>query len=170
MIYFKRRAQAVRMGDEFSQTDSSSCLNGWWFFFERIAWAIRTDDEFLWSDSLRPVCSNGWRTAICLRAVNHLEHFCVRGHIFADKTTVFEVNFLYGFILHNTEMGALQYHHPTANNNLVLEQPCLISSQADLEHTLQVISKLDFLEWVHQQRPNSKWVIDVITNVTRFIR
>ena len=34
--------------------------------------------------------------------------------IFADQT---------GFILHNTETGALQYHHPSANNNLVLEQP-----------------------------------------------
>ena len=32
--------------------------------------------------------------------------------IFADQTTVFKVNLSFGFILRNTETGALQYHHP----------------------------------------------------------
>ena len=34
--------------------------------------------------------------------------------IFTDQTTVFKVNFAFGFILRNTETGALQYHHPSA--------------------------------------------------------
>ena len=38
--------------------------------------------------------------------------------IFADQSTVFKVNFSFGFIFRNTETGALQYHHPSANNNL----------------------------------------------------
>ena len=86
--------------------------------------------------------------------------------IFADQTTVFKVNFACGFILRNTETEALQYHHPSANNNLVLEQPFLVSDQDDLERAIEEISNIDFLEWVRQQRPNSKWVVDLVTNVT----
>ena len=51
--------------------------------------------------------------------------------IFADQTTVFKINLSFGFILRNTETRALQYQHPSANNNLVLEQPFLISNQDD---------------------------------------
>ena len=89
--------------------------------------------------------------------------------IFADQTTVFKINFSFRFILCNTETGALQYHHPSTNNNLVLEQPFLVSNCKDLNCALQEISNIDFLEWVHQQRPNSKWVVDFITNVTWFV-
>lgn len=74
----------------------------------------------------------------------------------ADQTTVFKVNFSFGFILRNRETGALQYHHQSAINNLVLEQLFLLSNQDDLERALQEISNIDFLEWVRQQRPNSK--------------
>ena len=82
---------------------------------------------------------------------------------------MFKVNFSFGFILRNTETGALQYHHPSANNHLVLEQPFLISSPDDLERLYQQIAEIDYLEWVRQQRPNSKWVVDLITNVTWFV-
>ena len=89
--------------------------------------------------------------------------------IFADQSTVFKVNFAFGFIPRNTETGALQYHHPSANNNLVLEQPFLVSNQDDLDRLYQEINNIDFLEWVRQQRPNSKWIVDVVTNVTWFV-
>ena len=89
--------------------------------------------------------------------------------IFADQITVFKVNFAFGFILRNTETGALQYHHPSANNNLVSEQPFLVSNREDLERAIEEISNIDFLEWVRQQRPNSKRVVDLVTNVTWFV-
>jgi len=89
--------------------------------------------------------------------------------IFADQPTVFKVNFSFGFILRNTETGALQYHHPSANNNLVLEQPFLVSNQDDLERFYEEISNIDFLEWVRQQHPNNKWMVDLVTNVTWFV-
>ena len=41
----------------------------------------------------------------------------------------------FGFILCNTETGALQYHHPAANNNLVLKQPFCQNFTRDLRHT-----------------------------------
>ena len=53
-------------------------------------------------------------------------------HIFADQTTVLKINFAIGFILRNTETSDLQYHHPFANNNLVLELTFLIPNQDDL--------------------------------------
>ena len=89
--------------------------------------------------------------------------------IFSDQPTVFKVNFAFGFILRNTETGDLQYHHPSANNNLVLEQPFLVSNREDLERAIEEISSIDFLEWIRQQRPNSKWVVDLVTNVTWFV-
>ena len=89
--------------------------------------------------------------------------------IFADQRTVFKVNLSFGFILRKTETAALQYHHPSASNNLVLEQPFLISSPDDLEGLYQQIAEIDYLEWVWQQRPNSKWVVDLVTNVTWFV-
>ena len=79
------------------------------------------------------------------------------------------MNFAFGFILRNTETGALQYHHPSANNNLVLEQPFLVSNAQDLDHAIDEINNIDFLEWIRQQRPNSKWVVDLVTNVTWFL-
>lgn len=89
--------------------------------------------------------------------------------IFADQPTVFKDNFAFGFILRNTETGTLQYHHSSANNNLVLEQPFLVSHQADLDRLCEQENNIDFLEWVRQQRPNSKWVVDLVTNVTWFV-
>lgn len=86
--------------------------------------------------------------------------------IFADQPTVFKINLSFGFILQNTETRALQYHHPSANNNLVLEQPFLVSNQDDFELLYDQIRNIDSLEWVHQQRPSSKWVVDLIMNIT----
>ena len=51
----------------------------------------------------------------------------------------------------------------------MLEQPFLISNQDDLDRLYQEINNIDFLEWVHQQRPNSKWIVDPVTNVTWFV-
>ena len=76
--------------------------------------------------------------------------------IFADQPTVFKINLSFGFILQNTETRALQYHHLSANNNLVLEQPFLVSNQDDFELLYDQIRNIDSLEWVHQQRPSSK--------------
>ena len=51
----------------------------------------------------------------------------------------------------------------------MLEHPFLISSPNDLEGLYQQITEIDYLGWVRQQRPNSKWVVDLVTNVTWFV-
>ena len=89
--------------------------------------------------------------------------------IFADQPTVFKINLSFASILQNTETRALQCHHPSANNNLVLEQPFLVSNQDDFELLYDQIRNIDSMEWVHQQRPSSKWVVDLIINITWFV-
>lgn len=89
--------------------------------------------------------------------------------IFADQPTVFKINLSFGFILQNTETRALQCHQPSVNNNLVLEQPFLVSNQDDFELLYDQIRNIDSPEWVHQQRPSSKWVVDLIMNITWFV-
>ena len=50
-----------------------------------------------------------------------------------------------------------------------MEQPFLAPNQDDSEHLYDQINNTDFLEWVRQQRPSSKWVVDLITNVIWFV-
>ena len=71
-----------------------------------------------------------------------------------------KIYFAFGFILHDTVTG-LQYHHPSGNNNKVLEQLFVISNQDDLGHLYEQIN-IDFLEWVQQQCPNSSYVATIV--------
>ena len=48
----------------------------------------------------------------------------------------------------------------------MLEQPFLVSNQ---DRLYQQVNNIDFLEWIRQHRPNSKWVVDLVTNVTWFV-
>ena len=44
-----------------------------------------------------------------------------------------------------------------------------ITTAADLPQVREALKNLDVMEWVRQRRPNSKWVVDTVTNVTFFI-
>ena len=94
---------------------------------------------------------------------NHLDD------IFTDQSTVFKINVSFGFILRNNETGELQYYYASRNNEQVFEEPFQITTAADLPQVREALKNLDVLEWVRQQRPNSKWVVDTVTNVTFFI-
>ena len=89
--------------------------------------------------------------------------------IFADQSTVFKLNVSFGFILRNNETGDLQYHYASRNNNHLFESPFQIATAADLQQVREALRNIDILEWVRQQRPNSKWIVDQVTNVTFFI-
>lgn len=89
--------------------------------------------------------------------------------IFADQNTAFKINLGFGFVLRNTETGDLQYQHTSANNHLVLDEPFLVTNASELENLIDLISNIDFIEWIKQQRPNSKWIVDWVSNVTFFV-
>ena len=94
---------------------------------------------------------------------NHLDE------IFTDQATVFKLNEAFGFILRNNETGELQYYYTSRNNEQVFESPFQIATAADLQPVREALQSLDVLEWVRQRRPNSKWVVDQVTNITLFI-
>lgn len=41
----------------------------------------------------------------------------------------------------------------------------MVVDEADLERVLQLVGETDLLEYVRQQKPNSKWRIALLTNV-----
>ena len=76
---------------------------------------------------------------------------------------------VYCFILRKNETGDLQYYYASRNNKQVFQEPFQIATAADLQQVRQAWENLDVLEWVRQRRPNSKWVVQQVTNVTFFI-
>ena len=89
--------------------------------------------------------------------------------IFKAQQHPFKVNLSYGFVLHNNESGEKRYYHPSQNNARVLDQPILVRNQVDLDKFKESVKQVDLLEWARQQRPNSKWVVDKVTNCTVYI-
>ena len=89
--------------------------------------------------------------------------------IFTDQSTVFKLNVSFGFILRNNETGALQYYYASRNNDQVFEEPFQMTTAADLQQVREALLNLDVLEWVRQPRPNSKLVVEQVTNITFFV-
>ena len=90
-------------------------------------------------------------------------------NIFTDQSMVFKPNVSFGFILRNNETGALQYYYASRNNEQVFEEPFQINTAADPQQVREALLNLDVLEWVRQRRPNSKWVVEQVTNITFFV-
>ena len=101
-----------------------------------------------------------------LQPANILEHLST---IFHEQHTVFKVNLSFAFILRNNETGQLRYYHASRNNHLVFPAPFLIAREVELQQVREALNNLDILEWARQQRDNSKWVVEQITNVTFFV-
>ncbi|CAB3985404.1 Zinc finger and SCAN domain-containing 22 [Paramuricea clavata] len=53
-----------------------------------------------------------------------------------------------------------------ANNNRVFDSPFQINNREDLVQVRTALENIDIHEWAKQQRPNSKWIVMDITNVT----
>ncbi|XP_070567231.1 uncharacterized protein [Ptychodera flava] len=84
------------------------------------------------------------------------------------QSTQYKVNLALGFIMRHVETGALRYFYPSHNNHL-LDAPVLIRNQHDLNDFLTRLQDTDILEHIKQNRPDSKWVIELITNITVYI-
>ena len=93
-----------------------------------------------------------------------LEH----GHIFADQRTAFKLNISYGFILRNRTSGRYRYYHSSCNCcGRYLDESSLITNADTFENFLERIKEPDILKWA--QRPNSDWVVELVTNATIFV-
>ena len=92
------------------------------------------------------------------------------GHIFAAQTTAFKVNISYGFILRNRTSDRYRYYHSSCNCcGRYLDEPSLITNAETFENFLERIKEPDILKRALSQRPNSEWVVELVTNATIFV-
>jgi hypothetical protein len=89
--------------------------------------------------------------------------------IFTHQTTAFTINLSFGFMLRNVETGELRYYHHSQNNARCFDVPHLIRTEEDLERFLDDLSRHDMLEYIRQQRPVTKCVVHLLTNVTFYV-
>ena len=89
--------------------------------------------------------------------------------IFREQTTAFKINVSFGFILRHMETGELRYYHSSQNNSRLLDVPHIIRTEEDLEKFLNELQGQDILEYIRQQRPDTKWVVHLLTNLTCYV-
>ena len=90
--------------------------------------------------------------------------------VFDQQTTAFKVNVSYGFVLKEKQSGRLRYYHSSSNCcGRLLEEPSLIANRDDFDRFLARIAESDIQQWARDQRPDSDWVCEHVTNVTFFI-
>ena len=84
--------------------------------------------------------------------------------IFLRQTNAFKINLSFSFILQHRETGEFRYHY-ASNNDQLLNSPCLIRNQHDLDILLDFLASQDFPSHLKDQCPNTKWVIERIVSL-----
>ena len=84
--------------------------------------------------------------------------------IFREQTTAFKINVSFVFFLRQMETGELRYYHSSQNNSRFFYVPHLIRTEEDLEKYLDELQGQDILEFIRQKRPDTKWVVHLLTN------
>ena len=91
-------------------------------------------------------------------------------NIYNRQRSAFKINLNFSFVLRNVETGELRFFYASNNTNL-LSIPMLVHNERTFRDVIEVIRTLDVLEWVRNQRPNSKWVfyrlIQAMVTLTR---
>ena len=88
--------------------------------------------------------------------------------LFEKQTNAFKINVSFGFILRNNETNERKFYYSSTNTKL-FESPYLVKDRTMFNAFLDTLVQQDPLEYAQLLRPNSKWVVDEITNVTFFV-
>ena len=80
-----------------------------------------------------------------------------------------KINAAAGCILQNKETGEFRYFHSSCNNGSLFERPLAVNSSAQLETFLDKVMAEDFLEAASQQRPDTRWRLHALTNITFYM-
>ena len=101
----------------------------------------------------------------------NLQHMVetLREDIFEKQAHNFKLNASFGFILRNMESGQMRYFHSSHNEGRLFDTPRLITNPQDFNQAMEDLNHEDILEWVRQNRPNSKWVVVRVTNMTVYV-
>ena len=91
-------------------------------------------------------------------------------NMFQEQTNAFKINLSYGFVLMNKNTGRYKYYHSSCKCcGRYLDEPSLITNSKDFDDFLERIRETDVLQWAINQRPDSAWVCELVTNVTFFV-
>ena len=91
-------------------------------------------------------------------------------NMFQEQNNAFKIKLSYGFILRNKNTGQYKYYHSSCNCcGRYLDEPSLITNSTDFDGFLERIRETDVLQWAINQRPDSAWVCELVTNVTFFV-
>ena len=89
--------------------------------------------------------------------------------MFREQTNAFKINLSYGFVLRNKNTCQYKYYHTSCNCcGRYLDEPSLVTNSKDFDDFLERIRETDVLQWAINQRPDSAWVCELVTNVTFF--
>ncbi|XP_035658058.1 uncharacterized protein LOC118403449 [Branchiostoma floridae] len=90
--------------------------------------------------------------------------------VFRDQNATFKLSVSFGFIVRNNETGELRYYYACNNNNhCFLKEPVLVENEDGVRDFLDKVTTIDILECARQQRPDSKWTVEAVPNVTFYV-
>ena len=79
----------------------------------------------------------------------------------------FKLNCSFAHILRNIEKLKLRYYHASYNNNVMMETARLINNCQELLEFLNTLAEEPFFDKIN--RPDTKWKIVNITNITFYV-
>lgn len=83
--------------------------------------------------------------------------------------TSFKLQASYGFIIEHAETSEQRYFHPCQNNSGIFPRPPLITNREELEKAVDDIFEYDPIEWARTHRPDTKWRVVLITQLTCYL-
>ena len=90
--------------------------------------------------------------------------------MFSEQKHAFKINVSYGFVLRHKVSGRYRYYHSSCNCcGRLLETPALVTDSRSFERFLDVVRTTDVLQYAIAQRPDSGWVVELVTNATYFV-
>jgi hypothetical protein len=90
--------------------------------------------------------------------------------IFTQQSTAFTINVSFGFMWRNVEAEELRYYHPSQNKARFCDVPHWIQSEEDIDKLMAYLSRKDILECIRYQRPDTIWVVNLLTNVAFYVK
>lgn len=75
----------------------------------------------------------------------------------------------FGYVLRHRSNNDLRYFHSCQNNSPVLQMPRVVKSRSELMQLADYLSSIDWQSVALNQRPNSSWILQLLTNLTFYL-
>jgi G:T-mismatch repair DNA endonuclease (very short patch repair protein) len=89
--------------------------------------------------------------------------------MFRRQNTACKIQVSFGLILRHVESGRLKYFHSCQNNSRLFEQPLFISTEKQFIEMLDKMTALDMEEKGKTNRPDTKWNLHSISNISFYV-